>query len=46
MIVGMVLWMRLIIGMEPDRDMLVLFGTVHAVYGVLLGAFLGTGVLA
>lgn len=46
MIGGMGFWMRAVIGMEPDRDMMVTFGTVHVVYGVVLGAFLGTGVLA
>ncbi|MGQ4554495.1 hypothetical protein [Halobellus sp. GM3] len=46
MIGGMVFWMRMVIGMEPDRDMMVMFGTVHVVYGVVLGAFLGAGVLA
>jgi len=46
MIGGMMFWMRTVIGMEPDRDMMVMFGTVHVVYGVVLGAFLGAGVLA
>jgi hypothetical protein len=46
MIGGMVFWMRMIIGMEPDRDMMMMFGTVHVVYGVVLGAFLGAGILA
>ncbi|SHH01691.1 hypothetical protein [Halobaculum gomorrense] len=46
MIGGMLFWMRMVIGMEPDRDMMVMFGTVHVVYGVILGAFLGTGILA
>lgn len=45
MIGGMVFWMRTVIGMEPDRDMM-MFGTVHVVYGVVLGAFLGAGILA
>jgi predicted signal transduction protein with EAL and GGDEF domain len=45
LIVGMVLWMRMVIGMEPDRDMMMMFGTVHVVYGVVLGAFLGAGIL-
>jgi hypothetical protein len=45
MIGGMVFWMRIVIGMEPDRDMMMLFGTVHVVYGVVLGAFLGVGFL-
>jgi hypothetical protein len=46
MIGGMVFWMRLVIGMEPDRDMMTMFGTVHVAYGVVLGAFLGAGILA
>jgi len=46
MIGGMVFWMRSIIGMEPDRDMMTTFGTVHVVYGVVLGGFLGAGILA
>jgi hypothetical protein len=46
MIGGMAFWMRLVIGMEPDRDMMMMFGTVHVVYGVVLGAFLGAGVIA
>ena len=46
MVVGMGFWMRVVLGMEPDRGTMVMFGTVHAVYGVVLGAFLGTGVLA
>jgi len=46
MIGGMVFWMRLIIGMDPDRDMMMMFGTVHVVYGVVLGGFLGAGILA
>ena len=45
MIGGMMFWMRTVIGMEPDRDMMMVFGTVHVVYGVVLGAFLGAGIL-
>jgi hypothetical protein len=45
MIGGMMFWMRTVIGMEPDRDMMMVFGTVHVVYGVVLGVFLGAGVL-
>jgi hypothetical protein len=46
MIGGMMFWMRMIIGMEPDKGMMMMFGTVHVIYGVVLGAFLGTGILA
>lgn len=43
---GMVFWMRLVLGTEPDRRAMATFGTVHVVYGVALGAFVGSGVLA
>ncbi|MFB6235119.1 MAG: hypothetical protein ABEH81_09905 [Halopenitus sp.] len=46
MIGGMVFWLRLVIGVEPDKDMMKVFGIVHVVYGVVLGALLGTGLLA
>jgi len=46
MIGGMMFWMRMIIGMESNRSMMAMFGTVHVIYGVVLGAFLGTGIIA
>jgi hypothetical protein len=46
MVGGMAFWMRGVIGMDPDRDTMVTFGVVHVVYGVVLGAFVGAGVLA
>lgn len=46
MIGGMVFWLRLVIGVEPDKGMMKVFGIVHVVYGVVLGALLGTGILA
>lgn len=45
MIGGMAFWMRGVIGMEPDKGMMMMFGTVHVIYGVVLGAFLGAGIL-
>ena len=45
MIGGMAFWMRGVIGMEPDKGMMMMFGTVHVIYGVVLGAFLGSGIL-
>lgn len=45
MIGGMMFWMRVVIGMEPDKGMMMMFGTVHVIYGVVLGAFLGAGIL-
>ena len=46
MIGGMLFWMRTIIGVEPDSSTMMTFGTVHAIYGVVLGAFLGAGIIA
>lgn len=46
MVVGMVLWMRLVIGTEPDKRMMAAFAAAHLTYGVVLGAFLSTGVMA
>ncbi len=46
MIGGMVGWMRGVIGMEPDADMMKTFGTVHVVYGLVLGAVVGAGLFA
>ena len=46
MIGGMGCWMRIVLGMEPDRGTMVMFGTVHVVYGIVLGAFIGSGFLA
>lgn len=46
MIGGMMFWMRTVLRMAPDRNMMVTFGVVHIVYGVVLGAFLGAGILA
>jgi hypothetical protein len=46
MISGMLFWMRLAIGITPDKQLMTMFGTVHVVYGVVLGAFLGAGILA
>ncbi|MFC7114803.1 hypothetical protein ACFQH2_07235 [Natronoarchaeum sp. GCM10025703] len=46
MIGGMMFWMRTVLGMAPDTNMMITFGVVHLVYGVVLGAFLGAGILA
>lgn len=45
LIVGMVFWMRLVIGMEPDTETMVQMGVVHVVYGLVLGAFVGAQIL-
>ena len=46
MIGGMAFWLRGIIGMEPEKDMLVTFAIVHVVYGLVLGGWLGAGLLS
>lgn len=46
MVGGMVFWMRTVIGMDPDKEMVVTFATVHVVYGITLGAVLGSGIIA
>lgn len=46
MIGGRTFWMRMVIGMESDRDMMMMFGTIHVVYGIVLGAFPRAGILA
>lgn len=46
LVVGMALWMRAVIGMEPEKNMMMTMAVVHVVYGVVLGAFLGAGILA
>jgi hypothetical protein len=46
MLVGMVFWVRAVIGIEPDKETVVAFAAAHAAYGVVLGGFLSTGALA
>ena len=46
MVVGMVFWMRLVMDVEADKKMMMTFASAHVVYGVVLGAFLWTGILA
>lgn len=45
MVGGMIFWVRTIIGMEPDSDMMMAFGVAHVIYGVVLGSFIGAGIL-
>ncbi|MEF8779197.1 MAG: hypothetical protein V5A46_00790 [Haloferacaceae archaeon] len=46
MIGGMVFWMRMVLSMEPDRTTVTTFAAAHVTYGLVLGAFLWTGILA
>lgn len=38
-------WVKGVIGMDPDKEMMVGFAVVHIVYGLVLGAWLGLGIL-
>lgn len=46
MIGGMAFWMRTVLGMDPDRTMLRTFVVAHLSYGLVLGGFLATGIVA
>jgi len=46
MLGGAMGWVRGVIGMEPDKDTMMVFGVVHVVYGLVLGAFLWSDILA
>lgn len=45
MLVGMVFWMKIVIGLDADAKTAGMFGFFHLVYGVVLGAVVGAGVL-
>jgi hypothetical protein len=45
MVGGMVFWLRSVIGASPDREAKLRFAAVHLVYGALLGAVVGAGLL-
>jgi len=45
MVVGMIFWMRLVIGAEPEKRMMMSFAA-HVTYGVVLVAVLSAGILA
>ncbi|MFC4408785.1 hypothetical protein [Haloarchaeobius iranensis] len=44
-IVGAVVWMKGVLGVDPDRATAMQFGFFHLVYGLVLGGFLGAGVV-
>lgn len=45
MVGGMVFWMRIVIGIEPEKRQVMTFAVVHVVYGIVLGGVVGAGVL-
>lgn len=44
-VVGAVLWMCIVLGMEPEPPQVAMFTFFHLAYGVVLGAWVGVGVL-
>lgn len=42
---GAMVWIRGVIGMDPDRQTMIGFVVVHLVYGLVLGLWLGYGAL-
>lgn len=44
-VIGAAFWMMMVLGMNPDRKMAMGFGVFHIVYGLVLGAWVGYGIL-
>lgn len=44
-VIGATFWMMMVLGMNPDRKMAMGFGFFHLVYGIVLGAWVGYGIL-
>lgn len=44
-VIGAVLWIRLVLGMEPELKMAGMMLFFHLVYGAVLGAWIGVGPL-
>lgn len=44
-VVGMGFWMKLVLGLDAEPRTMAMFGLFHLVYGVVLGGFVGTGLL-
>ena len=42
---GAVVWMKGVLGMDPDRATVMQFGFFHLVYGLVLGGVVGAGVV-
>lgn len=45
-IVGMVFWMKIVLAMDAEPKEMAMFGVFHIVYGLVLGGFVGAGILA
>lgn len=44
-VVGMVFWMKIVLSMDAEPKTMTMFGVFHLVYGVVLGGFVGAGIL-
>jgi|AntRauTorcE11898_2_1112593.scaffolds.fasta_scaffold47450_2 hypothetical protein len=44
-VIGAVVWMKLVLGMDPEPTIIGLFLLFHLIYGGVLGAWIGVGVL-
>jgi len=44
-VVGAMVWMKGVLGMDPDRATAMQFGVFHLVYGLVLGGFVGAGLV-
>lgn len=44
-VVGAVVWMKGVLGMDPGRATAMQFGFFHLVYGLVLGGFVGAGLV-
>jgi hypothetical protein len=44
-VVGAMVWMKGVLGMDPDRATAIQFGFFHLVYGVVLGGVIGAGLI-
>jgi len=42
-VVGAMFWMNIVLGLDADRSMMVQFGMLHVVYGIVLGVWVGLG---
>lgn len=45
MLFGMIFWMNIVIGLDADAKTAGMFGFFHLVYGLVLGAVVGAGIL-
>jgi len=45
-IIGMAFWMNVVLGMDAEPKEMAMFAVFHLVYGVVLGGFVGAGLLA